>query len=79
MKLKADIPRIKECLSARGMSRRQLAHYAGVSVGTVDRILSGGTTVPYTAGRISMALLKRRESLFQEVKGGGENAGETGS
>lgn len=76
MMFKADIDKLKGCLALRGMSRRQLAHYAGVSPSTIDRILGGEATSSYTARKISTVFLKRRESLFHEAgKGGDGNAG----
>lgn len=74
MKIKADTEKLKECMEKRGITRKQLSHYAGVSPSTIDRILNGESTTPYTARKVSTVLLKRRESLFYEIpKGGGGN------
>lgn len=76
MKLQGNIEEIKKRMITMGKSGSNLAKSAGVSPSTVQHILAGGATKPYTARKTSLALLRSVDGLFHEYKGEDGNDGE---
>lgn len=60
--------RIKHLIRVNGFHYQDLADTAGLSTGTINRVINGGPTTEFTTVLIASALKVNRDSIFKHIK-----------